>query len=479
MLLKNWLKALVFSALALAAATLPAQNAMTLDDCVNYALTNNPQIKVAQLAVADADWRIKENTATGLPQVSAGATYTGFLQRGGLPSSALSFGGGGGSPLPADLQQALSNASLSDLPGWIFSQFQSDPDSKIFFSPVHSVAGTISANQLIFNNSYLLALKAARFYRLYANDQLNVARQTVRHQVTDAYLPALLISESLGTLDLNISNLEKLLAETREVNKAGFVEQLDVDRLELSLATLRSERGSLARQQEMVVNALKMTMGMAVSEQINLSDNVDKLLAASGDADLTSPVNFQNRPEYVQLLRGRELGGIQVDLYRKPWLPTVAGFVQYQANYQGGFGAKDADGFNKWYLIPSAVAGISVSVPIYNGGGSKASRQRALITVQTIEAQRAMLENAINLEVENARKQYLNAQERVQNQVKNLDLAKRIYDTTQTKYKAGVGSSFELVSAEQGLYAAQQAVMQARFDLLTAKVAVKKALGGQ
>ena len=62
-----------------------------------------------------------------------------------------------------------------------------------------------------------------------------------------------------------------------------------------------------------------------------------------------------------------------------------------------------------------------------------------------------MLENAINLEVENARKSYLNAAERVRNQQRNLELAQRIYDTNQTKYKAGVGSSFELVTAEQRL----------------------------
>jgi outer membrane protein TolC len=78
-----------------------------------------------------------------------------------------------------------------------------------------------------------------------------------------------------------------------------------------------------------------------------------------------------------------------------------------------------------------------------------------------------------------ARKQFQNATERVNNQQKNLDLAQRIFNTTQTKYKSGIGSSFEVTQAEQGLYTAQQSLMTARYDLLGARVAIKKALGNK
>jgi len=450
--------------------------AMSLTDCIQFALENHPDIKTAQLQVKDADWRVKENLSTGLPQISAGATYSGFIQRGGLPSSALGFGSSG----PVDLTSALPNFNsdqVTDLNGVFGNLFASDPNSKVFFNPVHSVSGNVSLNQLIFNNSYLIGLRAAKYYRQYVDNQLAVTRQTIRNRVTDAYLPALLISDNLSILDKNIGNLEKLFSDTKAINQAGFAEQLDVDRLELSLSNLRSERGSLARQREIVVNALKFNMGMPIANEISLSDNTGLLLAAVGEIDMTSPPDFMARPEYLLLLKGRDLSGLEVDLYRKPWMPTVAGFVQWQPSYQGGFGAKDAEGFDKWFYISSAVAGLSVNIPIYDGGGTKAKRERALISAQTVEIQRGMLENAISLELDGARKQFLNAQERVANQEKNLALAQRIYDTTQTKYKAGVGSSFEITQSESGLYTAQQGLLQAQFDLLSAKVAIKKAMG--
>jgi outer membrane protein len=458
---------------------LDAQAPMSLSDCILYGLSNNPQIKMAQLQIADAEWRIKENKATGLPQISAGVNYNGFIQRGGLPSSALSFGGGGMPDQGAlnTLEQKLGSDGIGALNTYIGSLFASDPDSKIFFNPVHSITGSVQANQLIFNNSYLIAIKAAKYYRSYVNDQLSVTQRTLRNQITDAYLPSLLLSENLLILDKNISNLEKLFSDTKAINKAGFAEQLDVDRLELSITNLRSERSNLQRQLETVINALKLTMGMPLNTALSLSDNLPKLLAENSNADLSSEPNFMNRPEYVQLLRGRELSALQVDLYRKPWMPTVAGFVQYQSALQGGFGAKDSEGFNDWFNIPSALAGISVSVPIYDGGGSKAKKERAILAVQTIDQQKSMLESAIIFEVANARTQYLNAKERVTNQQKNLDLAQRIFNTTQTKFKAGIGSSFEITQAESGLYAAQQSLMQAQYDLLTAQTAIKRALG--
>ena len=472
------LKTLIVSVLLLTFGTARSQSptSMSLSDAISYALENHPNLKIARLQVTDAEWRIKENKATGLPQLSASVSYSGFLQRGGLPSSALSFGPSGPIDLSAQLP-SFNTEQQNDLGELFGTLFASDPDSKIFFSPVHSVAGNVQFNQLIFNNSYLLALKAARFYRQYVGEQLAVSTQNVRNQVVDAYLPALLITESMATLDKNIGNLEKLFSDTKAINQAGFAEQLDVDRIDLSLSTLRSERSNLERQREIVVNALKLTMGLPVTQELILTDDVQKLMTEYATADVTAQLNFMNRPEYLELLRGRELSALQVDLYRKPWMPSVSAFLQYQPGYQGGFGAKGSEGFKNWYFIPSAVAGLSVNIPIYDGGGSKAKRERAIIAMQTIDVQKQLLENALTLELENARRSYLNATERVDIQQKNLTLAQRIYDNTQTKYKAGVGSSFEVTQAEQQLYTAQQSLMQVQFDLLTAKTAVQKALG--
>ena len=93
------------------------------------------------------------------------------------------------------------------------------------------------------------------------------------------------------------------------------------------------------------------------------------------------------------------------------------------------------------------------------------------------KTQHLQLTNSIDLEVANARIDYQSALERVESQQRNMDLAERIYTTTQIKYKEGVGSSLEISQAEQSLFAAQRNHLQALFDLLIAKLSLDVALG--
>ena len=123
------------------------------------------------------------------------------------------------------------------------------------------------------------------------------------------------------------------------------------------------------------------------------------------------------------------------------------------------------------------MVGLSVNVPLYSGGAKKAKLQRAKLDLEKSNNQMRSLERAIWMEVGNARVAYKNAVQRVTDQQKNLDLAQKIYNTTQIKYKEGVGSSLEITQAEQALFQSQQNVIQAKYELLLSKVDLDKALG--
>jgi outer membrane protein TolC len=146
-------------------------------------------------------------------------------------------------------------------------------------------------------------------------------------------------------------------------------------------------------------------------------------------------------------------------------------FAQYQQTGQSGKIFQD----NLWTDL--GVVGLSVNVPLYSGGAKKAKLQRAKLDLEKSNNQMRSLERAIWMEVGNARVAYKNAVQRVTDQQKNLDLAQKIYNTTQIKYKEGVGSSLEITQAEQALFQSQQNVIQAKYELLLSKVDLDKALG--
>ncbi|MFZ4634629.1 MAG: TolC family protein [Saprospiraceae bacterium] len=431
---KKQLKPLILLLWAVAHGAYAQQPVMNLTECIGYAYENSPDLKVAQLKVSDAEWQIKESKAYGYPQLTGSLGYQYFIKVPALPASALGFG---------------------------------TSDERIAFQLRNNINGDVGVNQLLFSNDYLLGLRAAKLYRELAEEELATSKRTVRNQVIDAYLPALIIAESVKILDKNIGNLQTLMRETEATQKAGFSEQLDVDRLQLSISTLNSQRSNLLRQRETVLNALKFTMGYPVNDPLDVSDSVERLLNEYGVGDTTQQLNMVNRPEYRQVLKARELQTLDIERYTRPWMPVVSGYVNAQGSFQGN---------NELFWVPSSVAGVSANVNLWDGGISKAKRERSKVALAQVEQQQVQLENALNLEVENARKYYISAIADVKNREENLRLAERVYNTTQTKYKAGVGSSFELVSTEQQLFEAQRNLLDAQYQLLSAWTDFKQAL---
>ena len=120
---------------------------------------------------------------------------------------------------------------------------------------------------------------------------------------------------------------------------------------------------------------------------------------------------------------------------------------------------------------------LSVSVPIHDFGGRSARVERARLAKQKVINQRNDVNRSIQLEVLNARTTFQAVNKRFQAVKDNLDLANSIYETTQIKYSEGVGSSIEVVQAEQALYESQANYMQGLYDALVAKEDLNLALG--
>jgi len=373
-----------------------AQKALSLKEAIDHALINNPEIINAKLDITDADREIDERLSIGLPKVNGTLEYTHYPQ---VPQQALpeAFSVAFGLP-PGETQE-------------------------VSFLLKNNFTAGISANSLVFDGTYLTGIKAARLLKEYTQMDLTKVEQTVVNNVMDAYLPALLISESMITIDKNIKNLEQVLFETKEIYKAGFVEQLDVDRLELSLANLKTEKDNLAQQKKIAIDALKFTMNYPLDHEIVLVDNIDSLLTEIDEAALTGKIDYFNRAEYRVAELGLKLGELNIEQFERGFWPSVGAFAAYQYQYQG-------DDFSTGFWAPTFLVGARVNIKIFDGFENRAKKERAMLDLQKNQNSKGMLGSAIKLEVENARKGYLLAKDRLASQEKNLALADKIYETT-------------------------------------------------
>lgn len=438
---------LSFTALLLGSFTaLSAQSAMTLDQAIAFATENNQQVKMARLEVEDAAAQIIERRAFGIPQLNGDVGYNRFLA---LPVTILpeEFG--------LDPSTGEPNPNFS---------------REVRFGVRHNITGTLTLKTMVFDPSYFVGLKAARAYRDYTAQELVSTQRTVRYQVIDAFLPVLVLRENLANLDQNINNLEKVRSETQRLYEEGFAELLDVERLDLSLFSLRTERDQWAARETEVLNGLKMVIGWPMDKPLDITGDLSGFLVAMSDQDLSDSLNYQAWPDYRVAQQGYQLARLNERLNRYAYYPSMDAFANVQQMYMG-------DRFDDGVWATSSVAGLGLKIPLFDGMLTHAKVQRATITRQNTEIQISLLEQRIDMEVRNARSAYTTSLDRLRNQERHLALAEKIYQTTRVKYREGIGSSLETHQAEQALFAAQRQHIQARYEVVQAIYRLKQALG--
>ncbi len=441
------------------------QQSFTLEEAMSYGVGQSLSMRKKQLDIADAKEQVKEIRAIGMPKLNGGIEYQHLID---IPVSLVPADA---FALPSDLTTFLED--VSDATDVSFPMSNGGGGlQELQFGLKNSLTASLTGSVLLFDGSYLVGLRAARLYKELAVKEMDQTASTVRVNVAKAYLAVLIAKRNQEIIGKNILNLTSSLKETKALYENGFAEKLDVDRLVYSLNNLESEKKRVDRLYVVSQNLLKFQMGYPIEEEIVVTDNLDLLVVSAGESavDFEEPVNPSDRPELKVLETAVQLNDLNIQQFKAGYLPSLSAFGSYQRIFQAN-NVKDG----KWF--PTTVVGATLNIPIYNGLDRATKIQRAEIEGERLNVDKEIFLQSVALEVGNARINYMNALENVENQRKSEELASSIYQTTQIKYREGVGSSIELTQAERELYAAQASYIASLYELLISKVDLEKALG--
>ena len=441
-------RSLMLLAILLSFGPLHAQEGnFSLEQAVDYAIKHSLNIKNAQLDALSAEARIGEIRAAGLPQLSAAVSVTNniIIPRFFLPANAFD------PTAPADA-----------------------PPAAVEFGIPWQGSASANLNQLIFNGSYFIGLKAAATYRELAQKSTTSSKVQVAESVTKAYYSAQVAEERAKLLDLNISRVDSLMRETKAMNESGFVELLDVNRLEVQINNLQTERQKVQNLIELSYALLKYQMGMPANEPIKLTDdinnvNVDALRSESANSDLS----YENRIEYSLLNTQEKLAGLDLRNVRSGYLPSVSASVGY--GYNAGYDKFSQLFTDNWYN--NMVLTVNLNIPIFDGFSKRYQINQKKIAIDKVKNSQTLLKQSIDLEANQAGINIKNAFATLETQKRNLTLAEEIVRVSKIKYKEGVGSNIEVINAESSLKEAQTNYFTALYDLMIAKVDLSRAKG--
>ena len=404
-----------------------------LQALIATALTNNRDLRVATLNVANSQAKYRIQRAQILPAFNA----SGGESASHTPTAITSPG------LPATTHEFSATLGLSAYEIDLFGRLRSLNAQALetYFATEEARRGAVLS---------LVAEVASDYLSLAADrDSLSLARDTLRSE-----------SESY---DL-----------TRRQQMLGFASELTVRQAQTVVETARAD---VARYSSLVAqgsNALELLLGTSLPEDLLPQGLHVALPAIALDGHLPAGLPsdlLQRRPDIAQAEHTLRAANANIGVARAAFFPSVSltasggsESLELSSLFKPGSGA--------WSFAPQ------VTLPLFAGGRNRANLQSAQIS-RDIDV--ASYEHAIQVafrEVADALAQRAQYTEQLSAQVALVDATAASRQLAQARFDKGADSYLNVLDAERSLYSAQQTLITTRLDQASNLVALYRALGG-
>jgi outer membrane protein len=408
-----------------------------LEEAITFAIDSNYTAINARRDIAMAIKQKWEATAAGLPQIDGNLTYNNNLKQ---PITLI----------PAEI--------TGGAPGTF---------TPVTFGTKQNASAVATLDQLIFDGSYLVGLKAAKTFLRFSENLSEKTNLEIRKGVINAYGSVILSEELISIFEKNKANLEENLYETQKIYENGFAEEESVEQLEITLLQIDTQLSNIRRTLTIARQMFNVSLGIDVEQDVIFEDSFDELTVQNISLDLLDrSLNIEENVDYKIALNFTEQRDLEMQLEKSKFLPSLNAFANYGTSaFSDTFSFVDAE--QVWFQ--SSVVGLSLKVPVFSSGMRRARTQRAKIALDKAETDLELAIQNITLELHSSKSNYQFAIDKYQNSKKNIALAERIENKNQIKFSEGLASSFDLRQAQTQLYTFQQEYFQSMLDVINAK----------
>jgi outer membrane protein len=434
----------IYSAAAQIMAIEPRKTAFSLAEAQAFAIENNFKVENSRLDLESAKQLIRENIAVGLPQVSGDLSYTNNLQLMTTLIPAEFMGGEPGTYVP------------------------------LKFGTQHNGSASIIANQMLFNGPWIAALQGASTYKELMNKTLEKSEADIKEAVAQSYYAILLAEAGRDAFAKNLESMNARLEETRAMYETGFLEETDVDQLQIAVSNIENEYIAAKQMVDVSYRFLVYNMGYGLDSNIAVTETLPEIISGLSRDLIEQEFNVNRHYDYRIVDTQEKLAAINLKRFKFEYMPTLTAYLSHQQMaMRNDFDFFDAQG--DWY--PATMLGVNLSIPVFSSGMRKSRIGQARIDLEKTQNTKHDLANALELQVQQARIDFRTAYQKYLNEKNNIELAQKIFDRTTTKYQEGMVSSLELTIATEQLTGAQTGIIQAMVELLNTKLKLDKALG--
>ncbi len=416
-------------------SNIQAQEVLTLnlEKALEIALSESPTIKVANKEIEKKIYAKKETIAGLFPTIDAsgGYTYTIKKQRFAMMGQSIEIG-----------QSNNWNAGLN------------------LSLPIY--APTLYKSMELTAKDIELASESAR------SSNLNLV-----NEVTKAYYQLLLAQDSYEVFQKSYVQSEANFEVVNNKFKQGAVSEYDKIRAEVQARNLKPSVISSENAVNLTKLQLKVLIGLDANQNIaiegNLADYENNMYVEVLNADTA---NMANNSDLKQMKLQGDMLNKQLQLNQSAYLPTIA--LSSQFSY---ISMNDNFKFKDYSWNPYSTVGITLSVPIYEGGIRSYKKKQTQLQIEQLNLNTLNLRRNVDVMVKNYMNNMHKSVEQLSSNKESVKQAEKGCVIAKKRYEVGKGTILELNVSELALTQSKLAYNQAIFDYLSAKADLEKVLG--
>ncbi|MVM37807.1 TolC family protein [Spirosoma sp. HMF3257] len=409
----------------------------TLEQLINKALTNNFSVQSARLDEIKTEAQIAEVKANARPQVNLSGDYRRYLKIPGQVIPASVFGGPEGSY------------------------------SAVAFGLPYNLSTTVQATQALYNQSLLIATKAAKASRNLSALQTQKTKEDVAYNVSATYYNLQTTAQQIAFLRSNLIATERLIRITELRRQNQLAQGIDVDRLQLSKTASQTQIESLQATYNQLLNNLKFLTGIPQTDSLQVWTAIEKTIPVAPGNEYTI-----NRTDLQLIDQQKIINGLEQQNVKSSFVPTVNAYgVANSTVYAIG-------GDNSYAKnLPGYWLGLQLNWNVFDGLARKAKLGQKKIDDQKLDLQLRQTRESISMDIANSRNKFLVEQQNLTTNQSQVTLAEKVYTQTQLQFKEGTVDITDVVQAENSLRDAQNNYLTTLVNLRTAELDWKKATG--
>ena len=392
----------------------------TLRQCIDYARTNNIQVKNAELSQAVAEETLLQAQASRFPSLNASSSQNVNFNNGTDPYFHGSYG----------IQSGVT----------LFN------------------GGRINNN-----------IRQAEINALAGEYDIDAARNDIEVAVTQAYLNILYSKESVTTSQNNVESSKAQWERAKAMYEEGSISLSEYAQMESQYSSdvyqLAVNESSLARY----------TLNLKQLLELGLDEDFAVYYPEIGDENVVSvlpsvaevyKVAEEILPDMKSGRLGIESAKLSEEIAASAGIPSISASASMStASYYN----LDKPFFDQMRDNVGGGAGLTLSIPIINGRQVKTSKAKARLGTQQAELSYANSQKNLLSTLEGLYQDVVSAQSRYQAAQKKLQSAEVSYNLVSEKYNEGMINPVELLTEKNTYIAAQQELLQAKYQAILSR----------